>query len=59
MKNTKYAVDTFRFHKEFETLEEAKKCFEEVKENFNYCKLVRIEKTPTYQYNESLKIFRR
>jgi hypothetical protein len=59
MKTTKYAVDAFRFYKEFETEEEARACFEEVKNNFTYCELKKIEKTITYQYSQSIKIFRK
>lgn len=53
----KYIVDGFKFHKEFTNEAEARKCFEEVKHNFNYCELKVAEITPAAYYAKSIEIF--
>ena len=55
----KYIVEGFKFYKEFATEEEARKCFEEVKNGFNYCELKAAEVTPTAYYAKSIEIFRK
>ena len=55
----KYIVDGFKFCKESAAEEEARKCFEEVKRNFNHCELKAVKMTPVGYYAESIEIFRK
>ena len=52
-----YIVSAFRFFKGFDNEEEARACFEEVKNDFTYCELKKARKMNGYYYAESLEIF--
>lgn len=55
----KYIVEGFKFYKEFTMEAEARKYFEEVKNDFNYCELKAAEITPAAYYAKSIEIFRK
>lgn len=56
MKNY-YEISGFRFNEVFATEAEALKRFEEVKHNFTYCEVKKVEQTDKYYRAESIKIF--
>ena len=54
---TKYAVSGFRFEKEFDSEKEARNFFNEVKQNFTYCELKKVDKNSARHRSESIEIF--
>ena len=58
-KMTKYVVTAYKVEREFTTEERARAYFNEVKHNFTYCELKKVDEDGTRYYAESVEIFRK
>lgn len=53
----KYIVTAYRFERVFANEEEARNCFEEVKTNFTYCEIKKVENINGHHHGEAIEIY--
>lgn len=53
----KYIVTAYKFEKTFANEEEARNCFEEVKTNFTYCEMKKVENINGNHCGEAIEIY--
>ena len=53
----KYVVTGYKVEREFTTEERARAYFNEIKHNFTYCELKKVDEDGTRYYAESIEIF--
>ena len=53
----KYIVTAYNFEKTFANEEEARNCFEEVKINFTYCEMKKVENINGNHCGEAIEIY--
>lgn len=53
----KYIVTAYKFEKTFTNEEDARNCFEEVKTNFTYCEMKKVEIINGHYYGKAIEIY--